>query len=206
MFRRAFPRCPVVGPIRPGVRFNHLGCEGSVPTKCADCESLFEGECVRGFASVGTYLLLDYGPCSRLGPTQPVLVAASHGTVDLAVPSKCLDCPNLQTDSIHGASCDSESEFWGRFPRSLDWGTWSPDRPYAVLASPLKTDMSMVEAALKDDRAVFIAAHRKANPGRSVADCIADYLELSGRLDALEGAMPYPPGDTPGSSEGGNAG
>jgi len=206
MYRQAFPRCPVVGPVRPGARFRHGGYEGSVPAKCVDCEHLFEGDCTRGSAFVGTYLVLDHGPCFREGATNPVPQHSSRGSEDLSVPLKCLDCLYLRTDRILGSTCGSESETWGGFPRSLDWGTWSPKRPYAILPSPLKTNTIMVESALEDDRSAFIAAHRKANPGRAVADCIADYREFTGRLDALQAAMPYPPGDTPGSCAAGKAG
>ena len=206
MYRQAFPRCPVVGSVRPGVLFGHGGVEGSVPSKCADCDELFEGGCTRGSTSVGTYLVLDHGPCSRGGATHPALLDASYGVGDLSVPSKCVVCPHLQIDSIQGVYCGSDSETWGRFPRSLDWGTWSPRVPWAVLPQPLRTETSMVESALEDDRAGFITAHRKANPGRSVADCIADYLELCERLNALKAAMPYPPSGLRGSDAGGKEG
>lgn len=72
------------------------------------------------------YLALDHGPCPERGPTNPVIVETEHYTSKVFVPAKCEHCRFLELEKARGFVCNFERAKWGAFPRTLDWGTWSP--------------------------------------------------------------------------------
>ena len=126
MIEKYFPKCPIAGPILPPAPFGHGVSIGAVPNKCGSCSMLFEGECLR---HPDRYMHLDHGPCPFPGVTSPIRYSFScedkHFSVQ--VPSKCITCAYLKNDSIYQAFCSHDSDVWGDFHRSLDWGEWEPD-------------------------------------------------------------------------------
>ena len=117
---RSFPRCTVKG-ARDPVPYAHLVLRGCIPRKCAACDSLFEGSCVR---TDFVYMDLDHGPCPFDGPTPPVDVETPRGPD--RIPAKCRDCAHREDDSIRGTTCRFGKDSWGDFERSFDWGDWNP--------------------------------------------------------------------------------
>ena len=82
---------------------------------------------------VGRYLNLDHGPCSKTGPTDPVMYEDSFIVSKVEIPRKCSKCVFLMVDSIYGFYCTQDKEKWGDFHRGLDWGAWEPDSIYLEL-------------------------------------------------------------------------
>ena len=111
--------------VRPAP-FAHLLSRGSVPAKCITCDKLFEGVCLR---QPSRYMHLDHGPCPFPGDTTPALYSfvLEEESLSLQVPGKCLTCEHLKNHCIYLAYCSYESEIWGDFHRSLDWGEWQPE-------------------------------------------------------------------------------
>ena len=128
MYRKVFPRCEVEGSLEP-VAFSHFGSTDHIPRKCAECENMFEGECVRAMDQVEDYLSLDYGPCRKSGLCNPVLFEDQFIKSKVFVPEKCRDCFNLKYHAVFGFRCHEDDQIWGRYGKTLDWGHWSPDLP-----------------------------------------------------------------------------
>lgn len=178
MHRRYFPACPVDGPIEPPVPFGHMCSTGAVPQKCASCDHLFEGECTRNIDDVGGYLHLDHGPCGVDGPTDPVVFENEFITSKVEIPRKCSKCRFLAVAPIYGFHCTKDSDKWGDFHRSLDWGSWRPDRIYIQLQLPKVTTKALSEFAFNEDKVAFIEEHRRINPGVSLEEALADYVHF----------------------------
>jgi hypothetical protein len=181
--RQAFPACPVQGPIDPPVPFAHLGGRGAVPNKCGHCGSLFEGGCARANASLERWLDLDHGPCGVPGPTDPVLYEDVFVTAKVEVPRKCTTCIYLEFDRIRGFTCRKDREIWGDFPRSLDWGSWKPERIYIQLPYPKNTSKELIEFAFLNQLKDFIQEYRRWNPSHSIQEAKTDFLNLRNQLE-----------------------
>ncbi len=178
MHRKYFPPCPVEGPIEPPMPFSHLGSQGAVPAKCASCEHLFEGECNRAHGLVDGFLHLDYGPCGIEGPTDPVRIENRHLQSVVEVPRKCTSCVHLTYDLVRGFTCFKDKKKWGDCDRGLDWGDWQPKRIQVRLKRPAYTSDAMLECVHAADLVGFVKAFREANPGLSMQEAKADYLQL----------------------------
>jgi hypothetical protein len=180
MYRTAFPRCTVVGPVEP-VPYSHF-ISGAVPRKCRTCEHLFEGGCRRAIEQVQGYLSLDHGPCPVKGPTDPVLVETTHFKSKVYVPSKCERCPNLELDRIRGFVCNLDRERWGAFPRTLDWGSWSPEHPNLGLKSGRSVTHEVIQAVAEGSEVQAIKAFRSSHPDATFREARDAYAELLAQL------------------------
>lgn len=193
MYRKQFPRCRVDGPADP-VPFGHGVWEGAVPRKCSGCAHLMEGECVRAFVQVQDVLELDYGPCCKEGPTDPVVVRSPASGQELSVPRKCATCAFLaQSDEVWGPGrCRWEQERWGR-PRGLDWGTWEPERAPLGIRGWVVPEAYRL-AAEQGLEAAAVKLYRASKPASTFEEARAVYAEFRGRLRELEaGELPEGP-------------
>lgn len=184
MHQRYFPRCPVNGPILPAVPFNHLGLEGSVPSKCSSCAHLFEGECLR-FVEQKGYMALDHGACEIDGPTDPVTVDNKWISSKVEVPRKCSTCSHLEYDALRGFTCGAQTDLWGWFRRGLDWGTWSPERLHVNLP-PYRATREMIDAASEGRLKEFVEEFRSLNPNESLLVAQKAYCDARQKLAFLE--------------------
>ena len=178
MYKYYFPSCSVKGAIEPPVPFGHMLSSGAVPNKCADCEYLFEGSCVR-CPEAKHYLHLDHGPCGVDGPTHPVHYEDQFIKAHVTVPKKCASCNFLKVDRIRDFICTKDKDRWGDFPRGLDWGDWKPDlKSYCInlqLPLPKVSTPALTQYARNDDIVEFIKEDRRINPGISVEEAKADF-------------------------------
>jgi len=175
MHKYYFPRCPVTGPITPPKRYSHLGSNGAVPRKCADCEFIFEGSCTRGGSKSHIYMHLDHGPCGIDGPTDPVIYEDQWLRSHVEIPRKCATCVFLGVDSIHGFHCKKDASIWGDFPRGLDWGYWEPDCIWIQLPHPKITTRPMMLWAKAGNLAEFIKEYRHTNLDLPLSEAKADF-------------------------------
>ena len=182
MHRKYFPPCPVDGPIGPPVAFSHLASYGAVPMKCSECQYLFEGECTRFMEDVGQYLHLDHGPCGVRGPTDPVSYEDAFIKSKVEVPRKCVECPHLRVDRIHGFHCHKDADKWGDFHRGLDWGIWAPDRIDIQLSPPKVTSKELALSAERNDMISFIKEYRRINPDFPVEEAKKDFAHFIEKL------------------------
>jgi hypothetical protein len=184
MYRTVLPRCTVVGSVEP-VPYSHF-MNGAVPSKCRTCAHLFEGGCRRALEQVGKYLALDHGPCPVRGPTNPVVVETEHYTSKVLVPAKCERCRYLELEKVRGFVCNFERERWGAFPRTLDWGAWSPEHPNIGLKSGRSVSQEVLRAvaARREVEAIkaFRAAHRDVTH-KEAREAYAELLEQVSRND-----------------------
>lgn len=180
MHRRAFPKCEVSGPVDP-VPFRHL-VSGSIPRKCSECRFQFEGECTRAIDQVHGYLALDHGPCPVVGDTSPVQVVTQHLRSTVSIPAKCRTCRHLEVSLDRGFTCGFESERWGWFRRSLDWGTLTPEMPNIGLASRRFVSAAVLQAAVSGNEAQTIRAFRADFPDATFAEARQAFAELVAQL------------------------
>ncbi len=185
MYRYYFPSCPIEGPIDPPVPYAHAASYGAIPNKCAKCDFTFEGSCVRYSDIVNDYMHLDHGPCGIPGSTEPVTVENDFVFSKVKVPHKCSTCHYLDFDNIHGFYCSKDSDKWGDFHRSLDWGDWKPEKIYIHLDPPKRTNKDLVNLAYDEKLIEFIKEHRKINPEGSIGEAKEDYKFLRGRIESL---------------------
>jgi hypothetical protein len=186
MHRQAFPPCQVEGDIQPSASFSHMGFEGAIPNKCASCQQLFEGECLRGWTLQAQYLNLDHGPCGVHGPTDPILYEDQFVDAKVEIPRKCSTCRYLEHDRIRGLVCREDRQIWGDFPRSLDWGAWQPDTVYLELPNPKRTNRALMELVQHDKFLEFVKESRRLNPGYSIQKAQDDFADLKSRLEAVK--------------------
>jgi len=183
VYHEVFPRCDVVGSLEPEP-YGHLGLEGSVPRKCSSCTHIFEGSCLRAIKQLHKYLSLDHGPCPVCGPTNPVLVETATYKSKVFVPAKCERCRFLDLDSTSGFVCDLERKKWGAFPRTLDWGAWSPDHPIVGLKSGRSVTREVIEAVKNRKEAEAVKAFRLSHPGSTFLEARKAYAELIEQVPA----------------------
>ena len=183
MHRQYFPPCPVDGPIEPPVPFGHMSSDGAVPTKCSDCQHLFEGSCTRYIEEVQGYLHLDHGPCGIDGPTDPVYYETEFVKSKVEIPRKCASCRYVAVHSIYGIHCTKDADKWGDFHRGLDWGTWHADYVYIRLSPPKVTTRDLSRHAYNDDATAFVKEHRRVNPGLSIEEAKADFAHFRAVID-----------------------
>lgn len=185
MLSRYFPRCPVSGPVDPPVPYGHLVSRGAIPTKCASCSNLFEGECTRESPTAG-YMALDHGPCPVEGPTDPVFYEDRFITSKVEVPRKCATCASLKVDGIRGFICGRGPEVWGDFPRGLDWGSWAPTRPTLVIPPSVQSSRDLTDAAIQGDRSAFLRIFRSLNPNLPLDEGRRTFEDLRRQVTAHE--------------------
>jgi hypothetical protein len=185
MHKYYFPTCKVDGPIDPPVSFGHLGSRGAVPFKCSKCKYLFEGGCTRYIEEVGRYLHLDHGPCSKTGPTDPVLYEDIFIVSKVEIPRKCSKCVFLKVESIYGFYCSQDKEKWGDFHRGLDWGAWEPNSIYLELPLPKVTTKELSVFAKDNDEISFIKEYRRINPGLTLSEAKNDFARFREILEKL---------------------
>ena len=163
MYRRSFPKCTIEGSLEPA-SFGHMVLSGSVPKKCTDCKSLFEGSCVRALEIVEDYLQLDYGSCPVQGETSPVEKIAGEYNCIYFVPIKCNKCEFLTYDDIRGFICGYQKDIWKDFPRTLDWGAWSPKfTPMSIEGKVTSTDY-VTDLVLKGNKAAAVKELQRIYP------------------------------------------
>ena len=155
---------------------------GAVPRKCRSCENLFEGSCLRAMEQVQGYLSLDHGPCPVQGPTNPVLVETAYYQSKVYVPSKCERCVHLELNSVRGFVCNLDREHWGAFPRTLDWGSWSPEHPNLGLQSGRSVTQEVLMAVANRNEVQAIKAFRSSHPDATIREARDAYAELVAQL------------------------
>jgi len=177
MYKRSFPKCTIAGPVDP-VPFSHLGLQGAVPRKCSGCKFMFEAECLRAAEQVKGYLALDHGPCPIKGETKPVLFETEFIKSKVFVPSKCTSCRHLGFSPFSGFTCQYEIEKWGNFPRTLDWGAWSPEHPSLGLSSGRSVPLELLQAVQANNEAAGVKAFREAFPDSTIREARDAFAEL----------------------------
>lgn len=180
MYRQVFPRCTVLGPVDP-VPYSHM-LAGAVPRKCRSCKFLFEGACTRASEQVEGYLTLDHGPCPVKGPTHPVLAQSQYFVSKVYVPAKCENCAHLDFEWVRGFVCGLDRKKWGNFPRTLDWGSWSPEFPNLGLKSGRSVTVHFMQAVKEGNEVAAIKAFREAHSDASLKEAGEAYAELVAKL------------------------
>lgn len=155
---------------------------GAVPAKCRTCENLFEGGCTRAIEQVKWYLALDHGPCPVRGSTKPVTVETDYYTSKVFVPEKCQHCQFLELEKSRGFVCNFERPKWGAFPRTLDWGAWSPDHPNLGLKSGRSVPIGVLQAVAEQQEGRAIKEFRAAHPDATFKEARDAYAELLGQV------------------------
>lgn len=181
MYRTVFPHCTVVGSVQP-VPYNHF-IKGAIPMKCQDCQHLFEGGCTRAMDQVQHYLSLDHGSCPVKGSTKPVLVETKYYKSKVYVPEKCRTCSDLHFDKVHGFVCNLDRTLWGAFPRTLDWGSWSPEHPNLGLQSGRSVSQEVLSAISAQNEVQAIKAFRRSHPDATIKEARDAYVELCAQFD-----------------------
>ncbi|QDT45873.1 hypothetical protein Pan241w_60010 [Gimesia alba] len=184
MYRKAFPKCEIQGPLGP-VKFIHGEFTMYIPRKCDECANLFEGECVRVVEQVEGYLSLDYGPCHREGTCEPVLVEDEFIKSKVYVPEKCSHCPFLKYHRIFGFRCHEDDHIWGQYGKSLDWGNWSPELPNIGLASGRIVSQELLRAVKEKQEVEAIRIYRYLHAGTSIREARDAFQELSEKLERI---------------------
>jgi hypothetical protein len=136
------------------------------------------------------YLSLDHGPCPIKGPTDPVLVESQYYVSKVYVPSKCRSCRHLQLDSIRGFVCNFERERWGSFPRTLDWGSWSPEHSslgLQRLQSGRSVSGEVLQAVQRRHEVEAIKAFRAAHQDATLKEARDAYAELLAKMHGHAG-------------------
>jgi hypothetical protein len=128
------------------------------------------------------YLSLDHGPCPVKGPTNPALVDSLYYISKVYVPLKCLKCKHLLLDSIRGFVCNFERDRWGSFPRTLDWGLWSPEYPNLGLESGRSVSIDVIKAVQACQEAEAIKAFRSVHKDATFKEARDAYAELSAKM------------------------
>lgn len=182
MYRKAFPKCEVEGPLDP-VEWGHMGSTKSIPRKCFECDKQFEGECIRAVEQVQGYLSLDYGPCKQYGNCEPKLVEDQFIKSKVYVPAKCVRCSHLEYHSIFGFACHEDEEIWGPYGKTLDWGHWSPELPNIGLESGKLVSTELLDAVKRNEKVEAIKIFRTLNPGTNIKEGGEAYSELSSKLE-----------------------
>ena len=177
MYRRAFPKCTVAGSIDP-VPFNHLGLQGAVPRKCSECKFMFEAECLRATEQIKGYLALDHGPCPIKGETKPILYENQFIKSKVFIPIKCKTCRHLGFSFFGGFTCKYEVKKWGAFPRTLDWGAWSPEHPNLGLSTGRSVPLELLQAVQAGNEAAGVEAFREAFPNSTIREARDAFAEL----------------------------
>lgn len=183
MYRQAFPRCTVIGSVKPVPYFHFI--ETTIPEKCSRCENLFEGCCVRAIDQVQNYLPLDYGPCPVKGSAHPVQIEASPSTSKFFVPAKCTTCQYFQYDETHGIICKFYSKI-GASLGSLDWTGWEPDYPNIGLSNQRVVSPEMMLAVATEKEVSAIKIFRQEYPGVSIREARDAYAELLAQLKHIQ--------------------
>lgn len=184
MFRQAFPRCEVPGPVDP-VPYSHFCSNGCIPRKCSTCKSQFEGGCGRGVEQTAGWLALDHGPCAVPGPSDPVLIENRYISSKVSVPRKCSHCRHLDYDGIRGFVCGWQQEMWGDFPRTLDWGDWTPETPNVGLDSDATCSPVFIRLCIAAQMADAIRTFLSDNPTASVGEGKRAYEEIRRKAAGL---------------------
>ena len=151
---------------------------GAVPSKCGQCQHMFEGGCRRAMEQVQGYLALDHGPCPVKGPTNPVKVESKYYMSKVEVPAKCQSCSHLELDRIHGFVCNLDRVTWGAFPRTLDWGAWSPEFPNLGLQSGRSVPHEVLAAVKAGSETEAIKAFRAVHSDATIKEAREAYAEL----------------------------
>ncbi len=128
------------------------------------------------------YLALDHGPCPIPGNPTPTLVVTDPPFGTVSIPTKCRTCAHLQTDPIRGFTCGYERERWGAYPRTLDWGDWSPELPNVGLASGRPVSTALLHAVAAGHEVQAIRAFRADFPESTIAEARQAFAELAKRL------------------------
>ncbi len=185
MYRTVLPRCTIFGSVEP-VPYCHF-LSGAVPNKCQHCKYLFEGSCRRAVDQVQNYLSLDHGPCPINGKTNPILVETQYYKSKVFVPEKCCSCKHLELDRIRGFVCNFERERWGHFPRTLDWGAWTPEQPNIGLESGRSVSLEVLQAVAAKNEVHAIKAFRTSHPEVTLREARDAYSELLAQLEKYGG-------------------
>lgn len=193
MYRKSFPKCEIKGDYKP-VKFGHMVSDGAIPSKCATCSFLFEGECLRAIDQLGDYLRLDYESCKISGPTEPTEIENAND-VSIFVPKKCKNCKFLMKSDIRGYFCNSEHEVWKDFPRDLDWGDWEPDYPLVGITRYNKSNYTcnylgsaivtkdLVLLLMKNETTKALKLYRKLNKIVTIKEAFDDIKILMEKLE-----------------------
>jgi hypothetical protein len=129
------------------------------------------------------YLALDHGPGKVKGPTNPVLVETAYYKSTVFVPAKCEHCIHLHLDRSRGFVCNLDSKIWGDFPRTLDWGVWTPDHPNLGLKSGRSLTGEMLKAIAARHEVSFIKTFRAAHGDASLREARDAYAELMAKTE-----------------------
>ena len=178
MYRQAFPRCTVIGSVKP-VPFKGL-IKASIPEKCDRCANMFEGGCVRA-APIQHYMALDHGPCPIKGPTHPIICESDFFKGKVTIPAKCNTCQYLHIDRMRGFFCDFEREIWGDLPRSLDWGNMETE---SAIPAPKSRNTVLFEMmqAVSTGEIQAIKIFQQAYPDATLNEARDAYAEVLARL------------------------
>lgn len=133
------------------------------------------------------YLALDHGPCPMRGPTNPVIVETVHYISKVSVPAKCERCRYLELEKVRDFVCNFEREKWGAFPRTLDWGAWSPEHSIVGLKSGRSVSQEVLRAVAAQREVEAIKAFRAAHRDATLKEAREAYAELLQQVSRNDG-------------------
>jgi hypothetical protein len=114
-------------------------------------------------------------------------------SANVEIPQKCVPCPLLAVDSIRGFTCHEDSDVWGSFPRSLDWGWWDPSMPYLDLPDRQFT-RRFINAVVASDETAAVREFRIDNPDVSFSEVRDLYTRLVKALCSTPTTVAEPSG------------
>ncbi len=98
------------------------------------------------------------------------------------MPAKCERCAKLELNRIHGFVCNLDRERWGAFPRTLDWGSWSPEHPNLGLKTGRSVSHEVISAVANGSEVQAIKAFRSSHPDATFREARDAYAELLAQL------------------------
>ena len=128
------------------------------------------------------YLALDHGTCPVKGSTEPTKVETQFISSKVFVPTKCATCRHMTLDKFRGFVCKIDGAAWGEFPRTLDWGSWSPDHPNLGLASGRSVSHAVLNAVVEGNEVQAIRAFRESHPDATVREARDAFAELTAKF------------------------
>jgi hypothetical protein len=83
--------------------------------------------------------------------------------------------------------CNFEREKWGHFPRTLDWGSWSPEHPNLGLQSGRSVSVELLHAVHQKNEVSAIKAFRAEHRDASFKEAREAYAELLAKMHGAVG-------------------
>lgn len=93
----------------------------------------------------------------------------------------------MKLDPHHSFVCNLNHEQWGAFPRTLDWGSWSPVHPNRSLKNGRSVSQEVLLAVATQNEVQAIKAFRSSHADATLREARDAYAELLSQLGRTNG-------------------